>query len=365
VNREIRATSAPPTYSIIIPVHNEEETLPELRSRLLPVLARLDGEAEVLLIDDGSTDASWEFISLLQSGDARFKGVQLSRNFGHQVAITAGMDLSNGQAVAVMDADLQDPPEVLLEMAAKWRQGYEIIYGIRENRSTDSWFKRTSATLFYRFLNRLSEVEIPKDVGDFRLVDQRVVEAFRSMRESSRFVRGMYAWVGFRQTGVPYRREERFAGETKYPLKKMMRLAADAVFGFSRVPLRMAMKVGVVTATLAVIAGLVAAGMKLVGDYAVPGWTSILVAVCLIGGLQLAFLGMIGQYIGRTYEESLGRPLYIVSHLLGASAPLQGPRRAVIAEPATVATILGEYPAEGPAGRRIQAREAVPTPGED
>jgi dolichol-phosphate mannosyltransferase len=271
------------------------------------------------------------------------------------------MDLSNGQAVAVMDADLQDPPEVLLEMAAKWRQGYEIIYGVRENRSTDSWFKRTSASLFYRFLNRLSEVEIPKDVGDFRLVDQRVVEAFRSMRESSRFVRGMYAWVGFLQTGVPYRREERFAGETKYPLKKMVRLAGDAVFGFSRVPLRMAMKIGVLTATLAVIAGLLAAGMKLVGDYAVPGWTSILVAVCLIGGLQLAFLGMIGQYIGRTYEESLGRPLYIVSHLLGASAPLQGLRRAVIAEPATVASILGDYPAPGVPRSPIEARDRVPT----
>jgi dolichol-phosphate mannosyltransferase len=345
VSIDLRPAPAP-TYSVVIPVHNEEETLPELRNRLLHVVGRLDGETEVLLIDDGSTDASWQLIEDLHAVDARFKGVRLSRNFGHQVAITAGMDLSTGRAVAVMDADLQDPPEVLLEMAAKWRAGYEIIYGVRENRSTDSWFKRTSASLFYRLLNRLSEVDIPNDVGDFRLVDQRAVEAFRAMRESNRFVRGMYAWVGFRQTGVPYRREERFAGETKYPLKKMMRLAADAVLGFSRVPLRMAMKIGALTSSLAVLAALVVAGMKIVGDYAVPGWTSILLAVCLLGGLQLAFLGMIGQYIGRAYEESLGRPLYVVSHLLGAAAPLRGPRRAVIAEPATVATILGDYPGE-------------------
>jgi dolichol-phosphate mannosyltransferase len=362
---DMRPTSAPPTYSLVIPVHNEELMLPELHNRLLPVLDRLDGEAEVLLVDDGSNDASWHLIDELHSADGRFKGVQLSRNFGHQVAITAGMDLSNGQAVAVMDADLQDPPEVLLEMAARWRQGYEIIYGVRENRSTDSWFKRTSASLFYRILNRLSEVDIPRDVGDFRLVDQRVVEAFRAMRESNRFVRGMYAWVGFRQIGVPYHRDARFAGETKYPLKKMMRLAGDAVFGFSRVPLRLAMKIGVLTASLALLAGLVVAGMKVVGDYAVPGWTSILFALCLIGGLQLAFLGMIGQYIGRTYEESLGRPLYIVSHLLGASAPLRSPRRAVIAEPATVATILGDYPASRPASSELDLRDPMPTTASD
>jgi dolichol-phosphate mannosyltransferase len=358
VTIDTRPTSAPPRYSLVIPIHNEELTLPELHNRLLPVLEQLDGETEVLLVDDGSKDASWQFIDELHSVDGRFKGVQLSRNFGHQVAITAGMDLSNGQAVAVMDADLQDPPEVLLEMAAKWRQGYEIVYGVRENRSTDSWFKRTSASLFYRILNRLSEVDIPRDVGDFRLVDQRVVEAFRAMRESNRFVRGMYAWVGFRQIGIPYQRDVRFAGDTKYPLKKMMRLAGDAVFGFSRVPLRLAMKIGVLTASLALIAGVVLAGMKIVGEYAVPGWTSILFALCLIGGLQLAFLGMIGQYIGRTYEESLGRPLYIVSHLLGASAPLRGPRRAVVAEPATVATILGNYPASRSTPTELDLRDA-------
>lgn len=332
----------PPTYSIVIPVHNEEETLEELHSRLIQVLARLDGESEILLVDDGSTDSSWAQIQNLNASDRRFKGVRLSRNFGHQVAITAGMDLAIGEAVVVMDADLQDPPEVVLEMAARWRQGYEVVYGVREDRTTDSWFKRSTAELFYRILNRLSEVEIPQNVGDFRLIDRRAVEAFRSMREGSRFVRGMFSWVGFQQIGVTYRREARFAGETKYPFKKMARLAADAVFGFSRVPLRLTMKAGAFFSVLAVLAAVVAIALKVLGGYVVPGWTSILLAVCLLGGLQLGFMGMIGQYIGRTYEESMGRPLYIVSHLAGARVPLQTPRRAVIAEPATVATILGE-----------------------
>ena len=330
------------TYSFVIPVHNEQETLAELRRRLVPVLDRLDGDSEVLLVDDGSVDRSWVLIEQLHREDGRFRGIKLSRNFGHQVAITAGMDLARGQAVVVMDADLQDPPEVVLEMAEKWRDGYEVIYGVREDRTTDTWFKRSTASMFYALLNRLADVDIPQHVGDFRMVDQRAVEAFRHMREGSRFVRGMYSWVGFRQTGVSYRREARFAGTTHYPLKKMLRLAADAIFGFSRVPLRLAMKAGALTSVVAVFAGLAAIGLKVFGGYAVPGWTSILVAVCLIGGLQLAFLGMIGQYIGRTYEESVHRPLYIVSELVGAIAPLQHPRRAVISAPTSVATVLGD-----------------------
>lgn len=339
---DLRTTSVPTTYSVVVPVYNEEQSLSELARRLGPVLDRLDGDAEVLLIDDGSTDASWLLIDQLHAGDPRYKGVQLSRNFGHQAAITAGMDLAHGQAVVVLDADLQDPPELILEMAEKWRQGYEVVYGIRDDRSTDSWFKRTSADLFYRVLNHLSDVDIPQHVGDFRLIDQRAVEAFRSMREGARFVRGMYSWIGFRQLGVPYRRDARHAGETKYPLKKMMRLATDAVLGFSKVPLLLAMKLGVYTALLSVLAGLVAVAVKLSGWYAVPGWASILLAICLLGGLQLAFLGVIGQYVGRTYEESMGRPLYIVSHLVGAKAPIDTPLRAVIAEPTSVATLFGE-----------------------
>jgi dolichol-phosphate mannosyltransferase len=338
-----RSLTTSPTYSFVIPVYNERDTLPELRKRLTQVMAKLDGETEVLLVDDGSNDASWDLIQEFHFADSRFKGIRLSRNFGHQVALTAGMDLAEGRAVVLMDADLQDPPEVVLEMAAKWRQGYEVVYGVRESRVRDSWFKRSTASLFYWGLNRVSEVEIPRNVGDFRLVDERAVEAFRLMRESSRFVRGMYAWVGFRQVGVPYFRDARFAGESKYPFRKMLRLAADAVFGFSGVPLRLAMKLGALTALLSIVAGVIAVNIKLFGVYSVPGWTSILFVVCLIGGLQLACLGMIGQYVGRTYEESRGRPLYIVSQLIGPSVPLRSPRRAVIAEPATVSTVLGEY----------------------
>jgi dolichol-phosphate mannosyltransferase len=322
---------------------NEQDSLPELRKRLASVLDQLDGEAEVVLVDDGSTDATWALIDTLHLADPRFKGVRLSRNFGHQAAITAGLDLAIGQAVVAIDADLQDPPEVVIEMAARWREGYDIVYGIREDRTTDSWFKRTTASGFYWMLNRLSEVDIPPHVGDFRLLDRRVVAAFREMRESSRFVRGMCSWMGFRQIGVSYRREARFAGETKYPIRKMVRLAADAVFGFSAVPLRLAMKVGVLTSVVSVIAALVAVALKLLGVYALPGWTSIIFASCLIGGLQLSCLGIIGQYIGRIYDEMRARPLYIASHFRGVGVPLDTPRRAVFAEPATIVNLLGQY----------------------
>jgi dolichol-phosphate mannosyltransferase len=252
------------------------------------------------------------------------------------------MDLAEGDAVIVMDADLQDPPEIVLEMAERWRTGYEVVYGVRVDRTTDSAFKRATAAAFYRLLARLTEVDIPCDAGDFRLIDRRAVEAFRSMREGSRFVRGMYAWIGFRQIGVPYTRDARFAGETNYPLKKMLRLAGDGVIGFSRVPLRLALKLGAFFSVAAILGGIVVAALKLFGGLTVPGWTSILVAVCLLGGLQLGVLGVLGQYLGRTYEESLGRPLYIVSHLHGVRVPIHQPRRAVIAEPSTVAAILGE-----------------------
>jgi dolichol-phosphate mannosyltransferase len=277
----------------------------------------------------------------LHSADPRFKGLRLSRNFGHQVAITAGMDLAVGEATVVMDADLQDPPEVVLEMAQRWREGYEVVYGIREDRSTDSWFKRSSASLFYAILDRLTDVEIPRDVGDFRLIDRRAVEAFKSMREGDRFVRGMYSWIGFRQIGVPYQRAERHAGETKYPLKKMLRLAADGMIGFSRVPLKIALNLGALFAVLALLGGMAVVGLKMFGG-TVPGWTSLLVAICFLGGLQLAVLGVIGAYLGRTYEETLGRPLYIVSQLRGIGFPIAPPARSVIAEPATVATLLGK-----------------------
>lgn len=323
-----------PIYSFVVPVHNEESSLPILKARLDGVLAQLDGESEVVLVDDGSTDGSWSVMNSLHVADNRYKAVRLSRNFGHQVAITAGMDVAHGDAIVVMDADLQDPPELVLEMAKTWREGYDVVYGVRGDRTVDNPFKRLTAAGFYRLLNKLTDVHIPEDVGDFRLIDRRAAEAFRSMREGSRFVRGMFAWIGFRQIGIHYKREARFEGETKYPLKRMLRLAGDGVIGFSRVPLQIALKLGAFFAVLSVLGGIGALVVKGLGIYTVPGWTSILVAVCFLGGLQLAMLGVLGQYVGRTYEETLGRPLYIVSELRGLDPPLSAPARAVFSEAA-------------------------------
>jgi dolichol-phosphate mannosyltransferase len=355
VSTEAPRTSAV-TYSFVIPVHNEEGSLPALRDRLLQVLPSLDGTAEVILVDDGSTDRSWEIVVSLSRVDGRFKAMRLAKNFGHQMAITAGMDMANGQAVIVMDADLQDPPEVALEMAARWREGYQVVYGVREDRSTDSWFKRVSAQGFYWMLGRLSDVEIPHNVGDFRLIDRAALNAFRSMREGSRFVRGMYSWVGFRQIGVPYKRESRAAGDTKYPLKKMLKLAGDGLVGFSRVPLRAAMKLGAGAAAASIVAAIVVVALKLFGGYEVPGWTSILLAVCLLGSIQLVVLGVIGQYIGRIYEESLARPLYIASELRGLPYPIKSIHRAVFAEPSTVAEVLGENLSEPETPEVVETR---------
>lgn len=330
-----------PTYSIVIPVHNEEEGLSDLYRRLTQVLEQLDASAEILLVDDGSTDSSYSLMSEIHNRDSRFKVVHLSRNFGHQLAITAGIDLAEGQAIAVMDADLQDPPEVLLEMAKRWREGYEVVYGVREDRSTDTWFKRTTATLFYRALRRLTDVDIPQHVGDFRLIDRRAAEAFKGMREGSRFVRGMFAWMGFRHVGVPYRRAERSTGETKYPVRKMVRLAADGMVGFSRAPLRLALNAGFLFSFLAVVGGIAALAARIAGLYTVPGWTSVIFVMCLLGGLQLAVMGVMGEYIGRSYEEAMRRPLYIVSELHGVRVPLDTVSRGVIAEPRTVTTLFG------------------------
>ena len=351
-----------PVYSFVIPVHDEAGGLHVLFERVLELLGRLDGSAEVLLIDDGSHDDSYEIMANLHDRDERFKAVRLSRNFGHQTAITAGMDLARGEAVVVMDADLQDPPHVVLEMAARWREGYDVVYGVRADRSTDTWMKRKTAQLFYRVLRRLTDVDIPVDVGDFRLIDRRALTALLAMREGSRYVRGLVASVGFRQIGVPYRRETRFAGETKYPLRKMVGLAADGVIGFSRVPLRLALQVGFAVAALSIGGGFLALAMKLIGVFTVPGWASLVFVVCLLGGIQLIVLGLIGEYLGRTYEESLHRPLYVVSELGGVLAsPGLDPRRAVIA-PARRRPTTTCSPGPSGSGEAVSARRLVGTP---
>jgi dolichol-phosphate mannosyltransferase len=243
--------------------------------------------------------------------------VQLARNFGHQIAITAGMDFASGQAVVIMDADLQDPPEVVLEMAKRWREGYEVVYSIRDEREGETWFKLFTASAFYRLLRRMAELDIPSEVGDFRLVDRKALDAFKTMREKSRYVRGMFSWIGFKQIGVNYKRPPRFAGTTKYPLRKMMKLALDGIVGFSTVPLRLALNVGFVVVGLSFLAGVTAVVLKLTGHFVVQGWVSLVVLISFLGGLNLLLMGVMGEYIGRIFEEVKNRPVYFVRDLQG------------------------------------------------
>jgi len=307
-------------YSIVIPIYNEQESLTALVDRLRPVLDKLDGPAEVVLVDDGSRDASYPMMIEINRRDPRFKIVQLSRNFGHQIAITAGMDLASGQAVVVMDADLQDPPEVILELAERWQEGYDVVYAVREQRDGETVFKRRTATMFYGLQRRLAEIEQPVEVGDFRLVDRRALDAFLQMRERNRYVRGMFSWIGFRQTAVPYSRASREAGKSKYPLRKMMRLALDGFVGFSTAPLRFALSLGLVMAAASVAYGIVVIALKLAGLGDVPGYASLLVTVTFLSGVQLIVVGMVGQYVARIYDEVRARPLYLVREARGFSA---------------------------------------------
>jgi glycosyltransferase involved in cell wall biosynthesis len=311
------AVAARPQYSLVLPIYNEEETIPELVRRLRDLMEQFDGEVEVILVDDGSGDSSYELMVAAREMDPRFKLLRLSRNFGHQVAVTAGLDVASGEAVIVMDSDLQDPPEVALELAARWRDGYEVVYAVREERQGDSRFKRATAAGFYRLFKRMSDVDVPLDVGDFRLVDRRALDAFRSMRESNRYVRGMFSWIGFRQVGVPFKRDERFAGETKYPLPKMIKFATDGIVSFSAYPLRLALKVGFLVSAFSFVLGIVFLVSQIAGLYSVPGLASIAVFVAFLGGIQLLLLGIVGEYIARIHDEVKGRPLYLVSDAQG------------------------------------------------
>ena len=310
-----------PGYSLVIPIFNEEECLPELLARLDGLMEQLDAPAEVVLVDDGSKDKSYELILDACRRDARFHAIQLSRNFGHQMAITAGLDFAAGDAVVVMDADLQDPPEVVLEMAARWREGCEVVHAVRSERTGESAFKRTTASWFYRVLSKLGDVEVPGNAGDFRLVDRKALDAFRQMRETNRYVRGMWGWVGFRQCTVEYERPPRFAGTTKYPLRKMIKFAFDGIISFSSEPLRLALRVGFVLSLLSIMAGVAAIILKLSGALEVPGWTSMIFAVTFLGGVQLLTIGVMGEYVSRIHDEVRGRPLYLVRETQGFGGP--------------------------------------------
>ena len=300
------------TYSIIAPIFNEMENLPELYRRVKEVMDSTNEPWELILVDDGSTDGSTEIIRALAKEDKRIRPIIFARNFGHQIAITAGWDYARGEAVVIIDADLQDPPELILEMAKKWREGNDVVFAVRTEREGESWFKLWTASLFYRMIYRITDVKIPLDAGDFRLMDRKVVNVLKQMREKHRFPRGMSAWVGFKQVGVEYKRAARVAGETKYPFRKMFRLAINAVTSFSYFPLQVATFFGFASAGLAIIAIPPVIYLRVTGSQAFFGQATTLIAVLFLGGVQLISLGILGEYIGRLYDEAKGRPLYIV-----------------------------------------------------
>ena len=310
-------TTDHPTLSVVAPCFNEEGVLHELYRRISQVLDSSGESWELVLVNDGSGDRTPEIMRELHAQDDRVKIVDFARNFGHQIAVTAGMDYARGDAVVLIDADLQDPPELILEMLTKWRAGYEVVYAIRAERKGETWFKEFTAKAFYRIIYKITDIEIPMDTGDFRLMDRKVVDALKTMHEKHRFMRGMSVWVGFRQTGVKYVRAERYAGETKYPLKKMLKFAMDGITSFSYFPLQLATYIGFVSALLAVLGIIVTIILRLSGSHAFLGQATTLVSVLFLGGVQLICLGILGEYLGRIYDEVKGRPLYIVREALG------------------------------------------------
>jgi len=306
-----------PRYSILVPAHNEEAVLAECHRRLTEVMDSTGERYEIIFIDDGSRDRTGAILQELADADPNVKVIGFSRNFGHQIAISAGMDHASGDAVIVIDADLQDPPSVILQMIAKWKEGYDVVYGRRGERQGETAFKKATAFVFYRLLRGLTDVDIPPDVGDFRLIDRKVCEVMSRIRERNRFVRGLISWVGFRQTAVSYVREKRFAGETKYPLSKMLRFAFDAIFGFSYRPLKLASYLGVLTSLAGFIYFVYAMYLKFFTSRTVQGWTSIIGLNLVFNGIVLLILGIMGEYLGRIYDESKARPFYVVRDKLG------------------------------------------------
>lgn len=358
-----------PLLSVIVPCANEEEVLPETHRRLTDALRRIDMKIEILYIDDGSTDSTMEVLREIQASDPQVRVVSLSRNFGHQVAITAGIEHAAGDAIVVIDADLQDPPDVIAEFVERWRAGYNVAYGVRAIREGEGAFKRWTAKLFYRLIGQLSDTAIPPDAGDFRLIDRRVAEALLAMPERDRFVRGMVSWLGFSQVAVPYRRAPRLAGKTKYPLLRMVRFAADGIVSFSTTPLKAATWLGFVVSGLAVLGILLIAYDRLFAKNWVQGWASIVIAILFLGGVQLICLGIIGEYVGRIYGESKRRPLYLVEERLGfAESPGTGRMHRVPLRRAAGADTSGfrqagiRHPGEGRPGGTGNSKGSLPGP---
>lgn len=304
-------------YSVVIPAYNEEAVICESHRRLSGVMASTGESYELIFVNDGSADRTPELLRQLCEQDPNCRMVSFSRNFGHQTAITAGMEYASGEAVVVIDADLQDPPEVILDMIGKWKEGYQVVYGKRLRRKGETAFKKATAKMFYRLLDRLTDIRIPTDVGDFRLIDRKVCDALRALPERNRYVRGLVSWVGFRQTAVEYVREERFAGTTKYPLRKMLRFATDGITSFSYKPLKISTFIGGVLSLISFIYMIVVICQKLFTDAAVSGWASTMAVSLFFNGVTLMMLGIIGEYIGRIYDEAKGRPLYIVGETAG------------------------------------------------
>ncbi|MEF2247566.1 glycosyltransferase family 2 protein [Paenibacillus sp. IITD108] len=313
------------TYSVIVPMYNEEEVIEHTYLRLSEVMKQTKAGFELIFVNDGSKDRTVQIIEKIKRNDSTVRLIDFSRNFGHQIAITAGMDYAQGQAIIVIDADLQDPPEVILRMIEKWKEGYEVVYGKRQKRKGETLFKKWTAMMFYRLLRSMTNVEIPVDTGDFRLIDRKVCDVLRGLKEKNRFVRGLISWIGFRQTSVEYVREERFAGETKYPLKKMIKFALDGITSFSYKPLKIASYVGFALSLGGFIYLLVVIWQRLFTETTESGWASIIAINLIFNGIILMILGVIGEYIGRIYDESKNRPLYIIRHADGSITQEQQP----------------------------------------
>lgn len=301
--------------TVVVPVYKEAETVGELHRRLTSVLARL-GRYEIVVVDDGSRDGTWPALRELAAGDPHLRLIRLSRNFGHQIALSAGLQHARGDAVISMDGDLQDPPEAIPELVARWREGADVVFAIRERREGETWFKLATASVFYKLINRVSSVDIPEQAGDYRLLSRRALSALLAMPEQARYLRGMSSWIGFEQAEVSYTRDARYAGETKYPLRRMLHFAGDAVTSFSATPIRLVAGLGFLSVAVCFVALAWTLYVRLFTDETVAGWTSVIVVVLFLGGVQLLSLGIIGQYVGRIFDEVKGRPLYFVDEIV-------------------------------------------------